>query len=379
MARRHLDYNVFEAAVARMVPLYRKGHRVIVSFSSGKDSTVCLEVCRIAAELTNRLPVEVMMRDEEILFPGSFEYAERVMRRPDVVFHWLVAHQPIVNVANRANPYYWVFDPELKPEQWMRPMPPWAVEIPNKNILDLVTVARFPPPPGKKLYNVIGLRASESLARNLAIHSQKGYLTAPGKNGDIGARPIYDWGDGDVWKAIADNGWDYNRAYDAFMRMGMKKRDLRIAPVAMIAKSWRQLQMASKIWPRWYDRLSERLPGVRQVAMFGLRALQPLHRPNESWQETFYRECINEAPQWIAQRATLAMKTRLRAHAAHSSEPFPDVHPCHNCGVQPASWKELAIYLYQGDPFSLRNPGLPYVEPEFFRPGSGTWGGKPTW
>lgn len=91
MPRRYIGQNVFDTAVERMVILYEKGHRVVVSFSGGKDSGVCVEICVIAARLTGHLPVEVIMRDEEIMFPGTFEYAERMAQRDDVDFHWIYA------------------------------------------------------------------------------------------------------------------------------------------------------------------------------------------------------------------------------------------------------------------------------------------------
>jgi len=73
--------NVMEMAIERMEALYRDGHRVVVSFSGGKDSTCVLEVCLIAARRTGRLPVDVMMQDEEVGFPGVFEFAERTAQR----------------------------------------------------------------------------------------------------------------------------------------------------------------------------------------------------------------------------------------------------------------------------------------------------------
>jgi predicted phosphoadenosine phosphosulfate sulfurtransferase len=117
MPRRRLEENVFDAALERLTALYADGHRIVVSFSAGKDSGVCLELVILAARSTDRLPVEVVMRDEEVMYPGTFEYAERVACRPEVEFHWLVAHQPIVNVFDRVSPYFWTFDPLLSPEE----------------------------------------------------------------------------------------------------------------------------------------------------------------------------------------------------------------------------------------------------------------------
>ena len=218
MPRQHLGINVFDMAVRRMEEVYAGGHRVIVSFSGGKDSGVCLEICLIAARLTARLPVEVMMRDEEIMFPGTFEYCERVATRSEIDFHWIYACQPVINIYNRNAPYFWVFDPLLPPEQWVRQPPARAYYITENNIEHTTTPARFPPQEGKQLFAVLGLRTSESRSRMMGLFSSGGYLTRPNKYGTFSCRPIYDWSDGDIWKAIKDNQWDYNDAYDVMAR-----------------------------------------------------------------------------------------------------------------------------------------------------------------
>ena len=65
MGRNYIGIDVFNAALERMVNIYGEGHRVIVSFSAGKDSGICLELAILAARETGRLPVEVVMRAEE--------------------------------------------------------------------------------------------------------------------------------------------------------------------------------------------------------------------------------------------------------------------------------------------------------------------------
>lgn len=70
MSRNYIGRDVFSVGVDRMETLYAQGHRILISFSAGKDSGTCLEVCLIAARKTGRLPVEVVMRDEEVMYPG---------------------------------------------------------------------------------------------------------------------------------------------------------------------------------------------------------------------------------------------------------------------------------------------------------------------
>ena len=319
------------------------------------------------------------MRDEEIMPPGTFEYAERVRLLPDVSFHWLVAHQPIINIFNREVPYWWVFDKTVDPEKWVRRPPAWAEYIAEPDITRMTIPERFPPAPGKTLFATIGLRAQESNTRKMSVYITGGYLTGANQYGTRNARPIYDWTDGDVWRAVRDNKWDYNHAYDTMARLGIPRRHLRIGPPTINGASIQQLPYLRKAWPKWFEKVCERLPGVRSVTLFGKRAISPERRLGENWEQTFKRECIERAPAWISDRAKQSMETRLRRHSYHSTDPFPQNQGCQKCQTI-RSWKGLTEVLYTGDPFVMKAKDLKVVEPEFFRAGAGTWGGgKPTW
>lgn len=377
-----IGVDVFSAAIDRMVELYEAGHRIVVSVSGGKDSTCAMEICALAAKIAGRLPIDVVTRDEEIMFPGTYEYLERIAtQREDVRFHWLIANQPIVNVFNRKEPYFWTFDPLLPPEKWVRLPPSYAVHIPEKNIADMVNPGRFPPPEGKKLMVVMGLRTAESMRRRYGLMRSGGYVTKPQKWGIPYVRPIYDWQDADVWRAIQVNHWDHNEAYTVMYRLGIPARRLRIAPPTLTVQgSTENLQMAAHGWPKWFDKVCERLPGVRSATLFGRRAVEPEPRQGETWEACFRRVCIEDAPAWIASRATKCMEDLQTAHAAHNSSPLQETFSCGKCAASiltEASWRGMARYLFFGDPFSMKAKRLPYVEPEFFRPGAGTWGGKP--
>jgi len=376
--------DVYKEAVQRMRVLYAEDARVVVSFSGGKDSTVLLNVCAEAAEAEGRGPVEVMAQDEEVAYPGTYEFWERTAARPDVDFNWLVCGQPMVNLFNRPQPYWWTFDSRLQPSEWVREPPEWATWVRDINIEALTNPTRFPVQEGQRLIAAIGLRTSESRGRMYGIHSSKGYLTKPNRLGVTNARPVYDWSDGDVWKAILDHGWDYNEAYDVFARMGVKKTELRIGPPTMTAEAVDKLDLAWRAWPQWFDKVCKRLPGIRTAALYGKRAVLPDRRSSESWEACFQRTCIHDSPEWIQRRAKKVRDVVLHLHARHATAPLPEVSPCHTCPGNLGSWKRLTLALYSGDPFctktgSTGRQAIGFVEPEQFRDGAGTWGGTPTW
>ena len=223
------------------------------------------------------------------------------------------------------------------------------------------------------------MRVQESQRRRRGLYSSGGYLTKANRYGVLNARPIYDWTDGDVWKAHVDYGWDYNDAYDIMHRLGIARSALRIAPPTQTIAAIDALWVAARAWPKWFDKVCERLPGVRTAAMFKKKSVTPYRRFGQTWAEVFQTQCIDEAPAWIAERSIKVQQYYERLHSRHSTEPLPDVMGCSKCGESFGSWKRLALIMYMGDPFSMKQSIAPVIEPQFFREGMGTWeGGKPS-
>ena len=315
--RRQLGINTFDAAVERLIGLYAEGHRIVCCFSGGKDSGVCLELCLSAAKEAGRLPVDVSMRDEEIMFPGTFEYSERAAARHDVDFHWIVARQPIVNIFNRESPYWWMFDPQLQ-DQWVREPPDYR----DRHNRDPHTPDGHPrrSPDARRHRPVHGDRPAHERKSELgagATHSSGGRLTKPNQWGSGFARPIYDWQDGDVWKAMGEYKWDYNSAYDVMHRHGHSRKGLRIAPPTMTTAGISLLQTASRAWPQWFDRVCTRLPGVRTSVMFGRRALEPVRKHRGA--------VVADVPARVHRRGTTLGRREVcpHLHDDHQESPGP--------------------------------------------------------
>lgn len=370
--------SVFDAAKQRIRDELLAGNRVVVSSSGGKDSTICTELTVIVARELGMLPIDVIMRDEEIMAPGTFEYMERVgQRTKEINLRWIIAGQPIINAYNRFNPYWWVFDP-LEKDKWVRQPPAWAEWVEEQNIEAMTIRKRYPTPDDKRLISVIGLRAQESLVRMNRIASTGGALTKhPTHYGTYNLAPIYDWTTDDVWRAIREFKWDYNHAYDALYRIGVPKEKMRIAPPSM-KQGMNLLKYLQRLWPFWYEKVETRLPGMRAAAYYGARALRPYLKKGETWDQCYDRlmqESANAGAQWLVDRMEITRTQTLKRHTHHSSVyPMTRAKGCSLCvPVHPGSWEDLCRTMYNGDPWSHYNQGLPPLEPFALREGAKGW------
>ena len=109
------------------------------------------------------------------------------------------------------------------------------------------------------------------------------------------------------------------------------------------------------------------------MVLFGEDALMPQRRQGETWEDCFWRECVHEAPDWIAVRAVEAIEAAIKQHEGHGSYgTFPQVKLCPWCTLL-GSWKDAAVKLYSGDPglvtVSLQSILLP-MAPMYFRKGA---------
>ena len=193
----------------------------------------------------------------------------------------------------------------------------------------------------------------------MGLHSMGGYVSYPDRRTGVRViEPIYDWTDNDIWLAHKLHGWDYCSAYDVMHRHGVPKAKLRLGPPTMNAAGGESLRLIGSIaWPDWWNRVCRRLPSVRTYAKFGKASIEPQRRLGESWEECFWRACVDKAPQWIADRAEAQAERTVSGHSHHSAgDPLPQASSCHKCSGMMGSWRDLTMGMYLGDPFSASAP-----------------------
>jgi predicted phosphoadenosine phosphosulfate sulfurtransferase len=309
------------------------------------------ELAIMAARKVGRLPIEITTIDEEIYPPGTPEYMEWFARRPEVSPIWIVNNQPNNNLFSRETPFWYNFDRQVE-SKWVRRYPDFAVYIGDPSMGNTLSSEYFDLKGHKRFVSLIGLRAEESLKRRRAIASvsknEGAWETKVASDGFSRAYPIYDWTDDDVWKFIKDFKLRYSDAYNKMYAAGIPKKQLRIGPILHNSSSLRVLGTYSRIWPHWFDRVAERLPGIRLLAKFGRAAVTPQRKLRETWEQAYHRINIDEAPQWIRERSLLAKEKVLQRHSGHSTAPFPEVMNCDRCGKN-ASWKGMTHAMYFGD------------------------------
>ena len=120
---------------------------------------------------------------------------------------------------------------------------------------------------------LLGIRAEESLQRyNGFVNKKYGYknncyISQQFKNVWV-ASPLYDWKTSDVWHAIAENGYDYNRLYDMFYYAGVSPATMRVAsPFNDYAKE--SLNLYRVIEPETWVKLLGRVRGVNFGNIYG--------------------------------------------------------------------------------------------------------------
>lgn len=228
--REYLDHDVLTAARQRMNHVLDTFDSVIVAFSGGKDSTVCLLLLQEVMEARgDTRPVRALFRDEEVIPDEVIDYVTGYRDRPWLDLRWYAV--PLANtksVLGRVVTYS-AFDPERP--VWVRQPPPWAIRTidgwPADHVFsqydsDEAMAGHLP----GKVAVITGVRAAESLVRYRSCVNKmsENYIVACAFKRANLVRPIFDWEEDDVFRYFYDRGEPYCPLYDQQIWTGHRLR-----------------------------------------------------------------------------------------------------------------------------------------------------------
>lgn len=289
---------VYEESLIRIRRLFDDFPNVVVGFSGGKDSTVCLNLALKIAEEKNRLPLKVIFLDQEAEYENVINYMRNVRADKRVDMYWIQCPFRINNATSFENP--WLNAWEVGGE-WMRDKEPDSIKeniFGAKEFFDFFDRIADTLYPDEPMCYISGVRAEESPARTMGLTYDVTYKDITwgkrlnGEKRHYTFYPIYDWSYTDVWKAIDSNDWEYCKIYDFLYQKGVPIRDMRVSNLhhETAIKGLHNLQ---EIEPNNWNALTKRLDGINTTTQLGheqYKKLSKLPFMFSDWKE--YRDYL---------------------------------------------------------------------------------------
>jgi len=347
-----VNESCYDLAIRRLRLCFDRFDKVVVAFSGGKDSTVCVKLAQMVAKEMGKLPLDVFTFDEEAIPPETVEYMTRVAADPEIRFHWYclpVAHR---NACSRKSPTWYPWAPEDR-DKWVRPLPPGAITTfpgfkrqPTQECAPMIWGPQF-----GTVCNIMGIRTQESLSRFHSVACHEGFeafLSAGDAKHVRKAYPIYDWKTEDVWLATMIGGWDYNRAYDRMEAAGLHRLEARCSP-PFGEQPIRRLWAYKVCWPELWAKMTERVPGAATAARYANTDLYGINvkdreAGSESWEQRVRGGLLKLTPH-SRREVAKCVKGALDAHYRFTVDPVPDEDPHPVSGY---SWKIMFTVIAAG-------------------------------
>jgi len=225
------------------------------------------------------------------------------MEQPEVEPMWYQIPFRLFNATSTQTGEHWLncWNPEEE-DQWMRPK--WDRAIKENTfkqdrftkLFEAILTKTFP---DKKVCYIAGVRAEESPSRAMGMtqgHTYGGETWGrrygpKGSVNKIVMYPIWNWSYYDIWAAIHNNNWRYNKIYDVQYAYGIPVRDMRVSNVHHETAIMHLFYM-QEAEPETYVKLTQRIEGIDMAGKMGAADYFPKDLPYmfKDWKE--YRDYL---------------------------------------------------------------------------------------
>lgn len=274
--RVYSGHDIFTETLNRFRYLFKEFDYITVSYSGGKDSTVVFNIALQVARELNKLPLRVMFLDQEAEYQATIDEVEKVMSNPDVEPVWLQIPIKLFNATSSREEWLECWK---EGEEWMRPKNDIAFKeniFGTDRFVDMFFhVADYlQKKHGGTWCDITGIRTQESMGRFMGVTHYPTYKDITwGKKNEINDKclifhPIYDWSYSDIWKAIHDNNWHYNKVYDMQYQYGTPIQNMRVSNLHH-ETAVRSLFYLQEFEPDTYNKLTKRIAGMDTAGKLG--------------------------------------------------------------------------------------------------------------
>ncbi len=337
MPKTPIGIDVYTAAKQRLNYLcdHFDPSEIWISFSGGKDSTVCYHLLKEIYLERGIKDINVLIIDLEGHYKLHADFLEQVIADTEIRVNGYWVCLPF-NLSNASSSYMPKWLSWEKGKEWIRPMPVNRLVVNENNnpfgqyfrkgMEFEEFILQFPQFLVKekglhKVSQIIGIRTQESYNRylkmavrqNREFYDNKQWILKIKAAGvpSYSTHPIYDWKVEDVWKYLSAK--PYNTVYDKMYRTGYPLSEMRICqPYGEEQRD--NLDLFARIEPETWARISERVYGCNFAKIYkGKNVLKgKIKKPVDITWEGWTRLILNSMPPYLREHYSRRINVFLR-------------------------------------------------------------------